>query len=87
MQNFSCWSQFICLAFTQLTGPESLRDIEACLGAQKRGSRITQDSLVDVSLRITRTSLYAASRSASKFGTQQLLHQRVLSAGALPSFP
>ena len=30
-QEFSCWEQFICMAFGQLTGRESLRDIEACL--------------------------------------------------------
>src|SRR5881409_3212211 len=31
---FSCWDQFLCMAFAQLTYRESLRDIEACLGAQ-----------------------------------------------------
>ena len=30
---FSCLDQFLCLAFAQLTGRESLRDIEACLRA------------------------------------------------------
>ncbi len=28
---FSCWDQFLCMAFAQLTYRESLRDIEACL--------------------------------------------------------
>lgn len=28
---FSCWDQFLYLAFTQLTYRESLRDIETCL--------------------------------------------------------
>jgi hypothetical protein len=32
--SFSCWDQFLCLAFAQLTGRESLRDIEACLRSQ-----------------------------------------------------
>src|SRR5947208_5209731 len=32
---FSCWDQFLCLAFAQLTYRESLRDIEACLRAQQ----------------------------------------------------
>jgi hypothetical protein len=41
MQNFSCWGQFFYLAFTQLTGPKSLRDIEACLGSQKRKPHYT----------------------------------------------
>jgi hypothetical protein len=30
---FSCWDQFLCMAFAQLTYHESLRDIEACLRA------------------------------------------------------
>jgi hypothetical protein len=28
---FSCWEQFLCMAFAQLTYRESLRDIETCL--------------------------------------------------------
>ena len=30
---FSCWDQFLCMAFAQLTYRESLRDIETCLHA------------------------------------------------------
>ena len=30
---FTCWEQFHCLVFAQLTDRESLRDIEACLGS------------------------------------------------------
>src|SRR6266853_6045425 len=30
-RRFSCWDQFLCLGFAQLTYRESLRDIEACL--------------------------------------------------------
>ena len=30
-RTFSCWDQFLCLTFAQLTYRESLRDIEACL--------------------------------------------------------
>ena len=51
VRDFSCWDQFLCLAFAQLTYRESLRDIEACLRAQQsklyhmgfrgRGSRAT----------------------------------------------
>jgi len=33
VKNFSCWEQYLCLAFAQLTYRESLRDIEACLRA------------------------------------------------------
>jgi hypothetical protein len=32
-KNFSCWDQFLAMAFAQLTYRESLRDIETCLGA------------------------------------------------------
>ena len=31
VQKFSCYEQFLCMAFAQLTYRESLRDIEACL--------------------------------------------------------
>ena len=30
-RTFSCWDQFLCMAFAQLTYRESLRDIVACL--------------------------------------------------------
>ena len=32
-KNFSCWDQYLTMAFAQLTYRESLRDIETCLGA------------------------------------------------------
>ena len=35
VRDFSCWDQFLCLAFAQLTYRESLGDIEACLRAQQ----------------------------------------------------
>ncbi|MGH9402827.1 MAG: IS4 family transposase [Terriglobia bacterium] len=35
VKDFSCWDQFLCLAFAQLTYRESLHDIEACLRAQQ----------------------------------------------------
>jgi hypothetical protein len=31
LKNLSCWDQYLCMAFAQLTYRESLRDIEACL--------------------------------------------------------
>jgi Domain of unknown function (DUF4372)/Transposase DDE domain len=34
IRTFSCFDQFLCIAFAHLTYRESLRDIEACLGAQ-----------------------------------------------------
>ncbi|MFL5385158.1 MAG: DUF4372 domain-containing protein, partial [Longimicrobiaceae bacterium] len=33
IRSFRCWDQFLCMVFAQLTYRESLRDIEACLGA------------------------------------------------------
>jgi hypothetical protein len=33
VSTFSCWDQFLCMAFAQLTGRDSLRDIEICLRA------------------------------------------------------
>ncbi len=33
IKKLSCWDQFLALAFAQLAYRESLRDIEACLGA------------------------------------------------------
>jgi len=35
IKSFTCWDQFLCMAFAQLTYRESLRDIQACL----RGTR------------------------------------------------
>ena len=34
-RSFSCWDQFLAMAFAQLTYRESLRDIQACLGAMR----------------------------------------------------
>jgi hypothetical protein len=44
VQTFSCWEQFLCLAFAQLTYRESLRDIQACL-------RIAQPKLYHMGFR------------------------------------
>ena len=38
IRSFSCWDQFLCMCFAQLTYRESLRDIEACLRAM--GSKL-----------------------------------------------
>lgn len=35
IQSFSCWDQYLCMAFAQVTYRESLRDIEACLRTVK----------------------------------------------------
>jgi hypothetical protein len=44
MKSFSCWDQFLCMAFAQLTYRESLRDIETCL-------RSTQQKLYHMGIR------------------------------------
>jgi hypothetical protein len=36
MRSFSCFDQFLCMAFAQLTYRESLRDIECCLRAMQK---------------------------------------------------
>lgn len=52
VQSFSCWDQFLCMAFAQLTYRESLRDIEACL-------RSMQDKLYHTGIRgkVSRSTL------------------------------
>jgi len=35
-KRFTCWDQFLAMAFAQLTYRESLRDIEVCLATQRR---------------------------------------------------
>ena len=57
-RSFSCWEQFLAMAFAQLTYRESLRDIEACLRAVGgklyhmgfRG-RVTRSTLADANQR------------------------------------
>lgn len=52
MQKFSCYNQFLCMVFAQLTYRESLRDIEACL-------RSMQNKLYHIGIRgkISRSTL------------------------------
>ncbi len=54
VRSFSCWDQFLAMAFAQLTYRESLRDIEACLRSQDESlyhlgfrSRISRSTLAD----------------------------------------
>jgi hypothetical protein len=35
VKSFSCWNQFLCMAFGQLTFRESLRDVETCLRSRR----------------------------------------------------
>lgn len=53
-KKLSCWDQFLAMAFAQLTYRESLRDIEACLGAigpklyhMGFGSAVARSTLAD----------------------------------------
>jgi transposase len=58
VQRFSCFDQFLCMAFAQLTYRESLRDIEACL-------RALQPKLYHVGIRgkVSRTTLARANEN------------------------
>ena len=55
VKTFSCLDQFLCMAFAQLTFRESLREIEACLGAQAvklyhmgiRSKKVSRSTLAD----------------------------------------
>lgn len=54
VRSFSCWDQFLAMAFAQLTYRESLRDIVACLRSQERRlyhlgirGRISRSTLAD----------------------------------------
>lgn len=54
VRSFSCWDQFLCMVFAQLTYRESLRDIEACLRSQERRlyhlgirGRVSRSTLAD----------------------------------------
>jgi Domain of unknown function (DUF4372)/Transposase DDE domain len=51
-RGFSCWDQFLCMAFAQFTYRESLRDIEACL-------RSSSDKLYHMGIRgrVSRSTL------------------------------
>jgi hypothetical protein len=55
VRHFSCWDQFLCMAFAQLTFRESLRDIENCLSSRSgqlyhmgfRADSISRSTLAD----------------------------------------
>ena len=55
---FSCWDQYLCMAFAQLTYRESLRDIQACL-------RATQSKLYHLGIRgkVSRNTLANANQN------------------------
>jgi hypothetical protein len=52
VRGFSCWQQFLCMSFGQLTHRESLRDVVICLNAQESrlyhlgfGSKVSKSTL------------------------------------------
>jgi len=54
IRSFTCWEQFLCMVFAQLTYRESLRDIEACLRAAHKKlyhvgirSRVSRNTLAN----------------------------------------
>jgi hypothetical protein len=58
IRSFSCWDQFLSMAFAQLTYRESLREIEVCLGAMPEKlyhlgirSRVVRSTLADANER------------------------------------
>jgi len=56
--SFTCWDQFLCMAFAQLTYRESLRDIQVCL-------RATQSRLYHLGIRgrVSRNTLAHANQT------------------------
>jgi len=57
IKTFSCWNQFLCMAFAQLTYRESLGDIEACL-------RVAQNKIYHLGIRgkVSRNTLANANQ-------------------------
>src|SRR5512147_2114144 len=57
VKSFSCWDQFLTMAFAQLTYRESLRDIQACLRAA--GSKLYH---LGIRSRVSRNTLANANQ-------------------------
>jgi len=81
VQRFSCWDQFLCLAFAQLTYRESLRDIEACLRANQ-----TKLYHLGIRSRVSRNNLAHANKTRdwriyADFAQVLIRHARKLYAG------
>ena len=58
IQSFTCWNQYLCMAFAQLTYRESLRDIQACL-------RVSEQKLYHMGIRgkVSRNTLANANKT------------------------
>lgn len=81
VKSFSCWDQFLCMAFAQLTYRESLRDIEACL-------RVATTKLYHMGIRgrVARNTLAHANetrdwRIAADFAQELIRTAKTLYAG------
>lgn len=81
VRTFSCWDQFLCLLFAQLTYRESLRDIETCL-------RALSPKLYHMGIRgrVSRNTLAVANekrdwRIYAEFAQMLIAHARKLYAG------
>ena len=57
VRSFTCFDQFLCMAFAQLTYRESLRDIECCLSAMRE--KLYHMGIRNVSMK-TETGAYIA---------------------------
>ena len=80
VKSFSCWDQYLCMAFAQLTYRESLRDIEACL-------HVAKDKLYHMGIRskVSRNTLSNANmvrdwRIFADFGQELIAEARILYA-------
>jgi hypothetical protein len=80
VKSFSCWDQYLCMAFAQLTYREGLRDIEACL-------RVAKDKLYHMGIRckVSRNTLSNANRVRdwrifADFGQELIAEARALYA-------
>ncbi len=80
VKSFSCWDQYLCMAFAQLTYREGLRDIEACL-------RVAKNKLYHIGIRskVSRNTLSNANmvrdwRIFADFGQKLISEARILYA-------
>jgi hypothetical protein len=78
VKTFSCWNQFLCMAFGQLTFRESLRDVETCLGSR-------QDQLYHLGIRgeVSHSTLADANRERDWRIYHDLAQQLIRRARAL----
>ncbi len=62
VKKFSCWDQFLCMSFAQLTYRESLRDIETCLRDIETCLRAMQPKLYHMGIKskVSRSTLAEA---------------------------